>query len=87
MMTIRVLLHTYSTYQHISIPINILGVEELAAVRYADEQSTVLPRLNEGMCNLCCYLCSGVDIVVRWKAFFNIGEADTATHELTQQVS
>ena len=76
------------TYQHVSIPIDILvGVEELAAVRYADEQCTALPGLNEGLCNLCCYLCSGDDIVVGWKAFFDVGEADTATREPTQQVS
>jgi hypothetical protein len=76
------------TYQHVSIPIDVLvGVEELAAVRYANEQCTASPGLNRGLCNLCCYLSSGDDNVVGWKAFFDIGEADTAAREPTQQVS
>jgi hypothetical protein len=76
------------TYQHVSIPINVLvGVEELAAVRYANEQCTAFPGLDRGLCNLCCSLGSGDDIVVGWEAFFDVGEADTATREPTQQVS
>jgi hypothetical protein len=76
------------TYQHVSIPINVLvGVEELAAVRYANEQCTAPPGLNGGLCNLCCFLGRGDDIVVGWKAFFDVGEAGTAAREPTQQVS
>ena len=42
MMTIRVLLHTYNTYQHISILIDVLvGVDELTATHYANEQCSV----------------------------------------------
>ena len=76
------------TYQHVSIPINVLvGVEELAAIRYADEQCTGSPGLNGGLCNLCCSLDSGHDNVVGWKAFFDIGEAGTSAREPTQHVS
>ena len=63
------------TYQHISIPINILvGVEELAMVRYVDEQCTVSAGLNEGLCNLCCFLgcedgrASSMSVRRRWAA-------------------
>ena len=76
------------TYQHVSIPIDVLvGVEELAAVRYADEQCTGSPGLNGGLCNLCCSLDSGDDNVVGRKAFFDIGGAGTAAREPTQQFS
>jgi hypothetical protein len=76
------------TYQHVSIPVNVLvGVEELATVRYADEQCTAPPGLNGGLCNLCCFLGRGDGIVVGWKAFFDVGEAGTAAREPTQQVS
>ena len=65
------------TYQHVAIPIDVLvGVEELASVRYANEQCTASPGLNEGSCNVCCSLGSGDDIVVRCKAHFDVGEAD-----------
>lgn len=76
------------TYQHVSIPINVLvGVEELAAVRYADEQCTASRGLNGGLCNLCRSLDKGDDIVVGWEAFFDVGETDGTTREPTQQVS
>jgi len=76
------------TYQHVSVPINVLvGVEELAAVRYANKQCTASPGLNGGLCNLCCSLGSRDDMVVGWKAFFDVGEADTGAREPTQQVS
>lgn len=72
------------TYQHVSIPINVLvRVEELATVRYADEQCTASPGLNGELCNLCLFP-SGDDIVVGWKAFFNVGEADAAARETTE---
>jgi hypothetical protein len=72
------------TYQNVSIPINVLvGVEELAAVRYTNEQCTASPGLNGGLCNLCCSLGSGDDHVARWKAFFDVGESDTTAREPT----
>ena len=67
------------TYQHVSIPINVLvGVEELATIRYANEKCTTSSGLNGGLCNMCCYLSSWDDDVVGWKIFFDAGEADTA---------
>lgn len=76
------------TYQHVPIPVNVLvGVEELAVVRYANEQCTASPGLNGGLSNLSCFLGSGDDVVVGWKPCFDVGEASTATREPTQQVS
>ena len=76
------------TYQHISMPINVLvGFEELAMVQYADEQCTASAGLNERLCNLCCSLCCGYDdILLGWKGFFDVGKADMAAHVPTQQV-
>jgi hypothetical protein len=54
---------------------------------YANEQCTAPPGLNRGLCSLCCSLDSGDDIVVGWKAFFDVGEAGTVACEPTQQVS
>ena len=77
------------TYHHAFIPINVLvGVEELATVRYPDEQCTTSAGVNEGLCNLCCSLgCGDDDILVGWKGFFDVGDADMAACEPTQQVS
>jgi hypothetical protein len=78
-------LHVYLSVH--SIPIDALGgVEKLAAVRYANEQCTASPRLNGGLRNLCCSLCSKDNIVVGWKAV-DIGKADMAARGPTQQVS
>jgi len=72
------------TYQYFSISINILmGVEELAVVRYANEQCTGSSGQDGGHCNLCFFLSSRVG----WKAFFDVGKVDTAAREPTQQVS
>lgn len=67
-----------------------MRVQELATVRYADEQCTSSPILDRGLCNLCDgSFSSEVDdvVVVGWKTFFDVGEADTAAREPTQQVS
>ncbi|KAN0119073.1 hypothetical protein V8E52_004520 [Russula decolorans] len=76
-MTLSLSLRAYLSAH--SVPINVLGgVEELAEVRYANEQCMVLPRLNRGLCNPCCSLSSRDEIIVGWTAFFDVGGANTA---------
>lgn len=78
------------TNQHISVPINVLvSVEELAVVRDANEQRTTSTGRNGGkLCNLCCCLSNGDDgSVVGGNALFDVGRADTAAGEPTQQTS
>jgi hypothetical protein len=65
------------TDQHISVPTNVLvRVEELAAVRYANECTTSF-RLGGGRCKLCWRLRNGDDssVVGGNKALFHVGEA------------
>jgi hypothetical protein len=67
--------------QHVSILIDVLvGVAELDAVRYVNEQCVAPPGLNGGCA-------TWNDIVVEWRALFDVGEADTAASAPTQQVS
>ena len=78
------------TYQHVSIPIDVLvGVQELAAVRYANEQCTASPGRRRELCNLCSRPGNGGDssIVDGGKTFLDVGGADTAAREPTQQPS
>jgi hypothetical protein len=78
------------TDQHVSVPINVLvSVEELAAVRDANEQCTALPGRSGRPRNLCWRLSSGGDtsVVDGGHAFFDVGEAGTAAREPTQQLS
>jgi hypothetical protein len=76
-MTLRVLLYLSARFYTGRRP-RLVGIEELAAVRYANEQCTASTGLNGGLCNLCCSLGSGDGIVVGWKDFFD--EADAAEH-------
>lgn len=78
------------TYQHVSVPVNVLvSVEELAAVRDANEQCTAPPGRSGELCNLCNFLSNGNDtcVVGGGKALFDVGGADTAASEPTQQFS
>jgi hypothetical protein len=85
-MTLSLSLHVYLSAH--SVPINVLGgVEELAEVQYANEQCMVFPRLNGGLCNPCCSLSSRDEIIVGWTAFFDVGRANTAARESSQQIS
>lgn len=80
------------TNQHISVPVNVLvSVEELAVVRDANEQCTTSPGRSGGeLCNLCrCCLSNGDDacVVGGGDALFDVGRAETAAGEPTQQTS
>ena len=78
------------TDQHVSVPVNVLvRVEELATVRDANEQCTASPGRRRELCNLCSRPGNGGDssIVDGGKTFLDVGGADTAAREPTQQSS
>jgi hypothetical protein len=76
------------TDQHVSVSVNVLvSVEELAVVRDANEQRTASPGWSRELRNLCCRLSNGGDTSVDGggKAFLDVGGANTAARETTQQ--